>query len=427
MKIFKRTILGNRAAWQSFAILFIGLVLLISTAISVFGMYLLYGRHPISASLLADEAIRSVIVARSLPISELPKVIRVLNQRGLLVRMTPQPNQQSQIIELTDPKTLRSYIYSHSYDFRISIQLANGQWLNIHGHRLRSFWISFGALISGIALFFSLMFVCIWAIKRLAWPWDEFLKAARRFGMDVEAPPLALSGPREMQVVTKAFNEMQERIRRLMNDRTQMLAAISHDLRTPITRLQLRAEYLNNTDQYDKTIADLNEMEHMISSILAFARDYASKEAKERFDLNALLEALCHDMQDVGQPVGYKPYDDKLAYYGRISALKRAINNLVENAIKYGQRADVALKIADDDNVQIIIEDNGPGIPENQMENVFSPFFRLDISRSLKQSGTGLGMAVARDIIRAHGGDIKLYNRHPKGLRVLVTLPIRTE
>lgn len=425
MKLFKGSILGSKAARQSFLILFVGLILLISASLSVFGMYLIYGRHPISISKLADKAIRTVSIARSIPIAELPPSIRLLSQPGLRVSMTEQPTKKSQIMPLSQPKDLRKYIYAHPYHFMISVQLANGQWLNIHGHRPRSFWISLGTLISGIVLLLAVLLVCLWSIKRLAWPWDAFVKATRRFGMDMEAPPLALSGPREMQVVIESFNEMQSRIRRLMHDRTQMLAAISHDLRTPITRLQLRAEYIEGTDQYDKTIADLNEMESMISSILAFAREQTSKEAMEKFDLTALLETMCHDMEDVGQPVNYRSAAvERIIYFGRIMAIKRALSNLIDNAVKYGKLANVSIKQTET-TIQVVVEDEGPGIPEHQMENVFSPFYRLDASRSLAQSGTGLGMAVARDIIRAHGGEIKLYNLAPCGLRVVASLPLR--
>lgn len=425
-KIFRGTIFASRAARRSFFILFFGFILLISASLSIFGMYLLYGRNPLTPATLADNTIKAVLVARSIPINQLPKVVRVLSQRGTFVHMSTRPGPQYQILQLTDPKTLREYIYKHSYSYRISIQLANGQWLNIHGFRFRSFWISLGALISGIVLLLALLMVCIWAVKRLAWPWDTFTKAARRFGVDMDAPPLAVSGPREMQVVIKAFNEMQARIRRLMHDRTQMLAAISHDLRTPITRLQLRAESIEDKDLYEKTVGDLTDMEKMISSILSFARDSISKEPMEWFDLEALLDVLCNDMQDVGQPVNFDSMTNgRVSYFGRSNALKRAFSNLIENAIKYGKQANVSFKYANKELLQLLIEDEGPGIPEHQMEEVFSPFYRLDAARSSKKGGAGLGMATARDIIRAHGGDVTLYNKHPHGLRVVVTLPVR--
>lgn len=426
MPWFQSTIFSNRAERQSFFILFLGFILLCAAALSMFGMYLLYGRHPISEQRLINDTIKAVVIARSLPVSQLSK-IRILNTRGIYVSMSTQPNPKAQILELPTPQAITRYVRAHPYNYRITLQLANGQWFNIHGFRPHSFWISLGALIVGIVLLFVLFFLCIWPLKRIAWPWDAMTKAVRRFGVDLDAPPLAESGPRELQVVIRAFNEMQSRIRRLLRDRTQMLAAISHDLRTPITRLQLRAEYLEGTEQYEKTVADLNEMEKMIASILSFAREQNSTEAMELFDISALLEALCHDMEDVGQPVTFEnKTGGRLPFFGRTMGLKRAFSNLIENAVKYGARAHVLLKMNDpNQEIQVIIEDEGPGIPEDQMENVFAPFYRIDRSRSLKQSGAGLGMAVARDIVRAHGGDIKLYNDPQRGLRVVVSLPLR--
>jgi len=266
--------------------------------------------------------------------------------------------------------------------------------------------------------------MCAWAVKRLATPLGLFVNATKRFGVDVDAPPLALQGPPELQEVIVAFNEMQARVKRLLNDRTQMLAAISHDLRTPITRLQLRAEYLEDTNQYDKAIADLNEMENMISSVLSFARDHTQEEAMQRFDLNALLETLCNDMEDLGHDAVYHSDGSRAPYFGRISASRRAFTNLVENAIKYGEKVDVILKKVGDDILEVKISDSGPGIPESQMEKVFSPFYRVDAARSLQKAGAGLGLAVARDVIRAQGGDIQLSNREPRGLMVQVSLPL---
>ena len=147
-------------------------------------------------------------------------------------------------------------------------------------------------------------------------------------------------------------------------------------------------------------------------------------ENMERFDLNALLESLCDEMVDVGHAVHYESDIQRWPYFGRIGALKRAFSNLIENAIKYGSEAEVMLKRVDN-GVQIKIIDQGPGIPEDQFEKVFAPFYRVDQSRSPKTSGTGLGLAVARDIVRAHGGDITLFNRELKGLIVLVMLPLQ--
>ena len=418
-----RGLFQSRLSRQTFWILLIGVLFIGMAGMSVFSTYMLYGRYKVSEAKLSNDVTKAVMLAKALPVSDLPDIVPVLRAPGLLVTMTLLPPQGSQLLQLTDEKTLWSYVHEHYGDVRFSTQLANGQWLNIHARRVEHTWFVAGLIASSVVLVFALAYLCIWAVRRLAVPVNDFIRAANRFGVDVQAPPLAPVGPPEMRKAIKAFNEMQNRIRRLVHDRTQMLAAISHDLRTPITRLQLRAEYLKGTPQYEKAVADLDEMERMISSILSFARDHVSAETMERFDLNALLDSLCDEMIDVGHSVEYHG-GERQPYFGRISALKRVFSNLIENAVKYGDQAEVTLRNTGD-SLQVKIVDQGPGIPEDQFEKVFAPFYRVDQSRSLKKSGTGLGMAVARDIVRAHGGDIALFNRDPKGLIVLVTLPLQ--
>jgi signal transduction histidine kinase len=218
-----------------------------------------------------------------------------------------------------------------------------------------------------------------------------------------------------------AFNQMQERIRRFVEDRTQMVAAIAHDLGTPITRLRLRAEYVEDEEQRQKVLGDLEEMEQMIASTLAFAREDGVNEPRETFDLNSLLESICDDFADAGQAVEFRA-DGRLAYDFRLVALRRAFTNLIENAVKYGSSAQVLVEERPD-AIVVRIDDDGPGIPEEAMEQVFEPFRRLDESRSRETGGTGLGLAVARSIVRSHGGDVILRNRAEGGLRSEVILP----
>ena len=412
----------SRLARQSFWVLLVGVLLIGAASLTIFSIYFLYGRTRINEVRLANELIRVVTIAKALPVDTLPKTVRSLSERGLHVSMSRQPPVHYQIIQLTEPKFLRQYVYQHHGDIKVSMELASGRWLNIRAHQVQHEWLFMGLLISSVVLLFMLIILCFWSIKRLAIPVDALTSAAQRFGVDMQAPPLALTGPPEVQEVMQAFNEMQARIRRLVHDRTQMLAAISHDLRTPITRLQLRAEYLQGTPQYEKAVADLQEMEQMIASILSFARDYVRSEAMERFDLNALLESLCNDRMDMGHAVRYHSTFSRMPYFGRIGALKRAFSNLIENAVKYGEKTDVSLQ-RQEEKLQIKIVDEGPGIPEEQLEKVFEPFYRVDPARSPEKSGTGLGLAVARDIIRTHGGEITLFNREPNGLIVLVSLP----
>jgi signal transduction histidine kinase len=214
---------------------------------------------------------------------------------------------------------------------------------------------------------------------------------------------------------------MQGRVARFVQDRTQMLAAISHDLKTPITRLRLRAEFIEDDEQRDKMLADLDEMEAMIASTLAFARDDATSEPRLRLDLAAMVQGMVEDMEDLGADCAYSG-PQTLVIQARPAALKRALSNLLDNALKYGRTARLSVSELGGE-VLLVVDDDGPGIPEADFERVFAPFVRLEASRSRDTGGSGLGLAVARAAIRAHGGDITLANRPEGGLRVTVSLP----
>jgi signal transduction histidine kinase len=232
---------------------------------------------------------------------------------------------------------------------------------------------------------------------------------------------LATQGPVDIQKTIRAFNRMRTRLERFVQDRTHMLAAISHDLRTPITALRGRAELIDEAETRDKILATLDEMQRMTEATLAFVRAEATQEDTRLIDLAALVESLCDDLSDTGQNVTFSG-PGKTPYRCRSVSLKRAFSNLIENAVTYGQQARVALT-AERDALHITIDDDGPGIAAPDMERVFEPFVRLETSRSRDTGGVGLGMAIARSIVRWHGGDITLENRQEGGLRVLVRLP----
>jgi signal transduction histidine kinase len=205
-----------------------------------------------------------------------------------------------------------------------------------------------------------------------------------------------------------------------------MLAAISHDLRGPITRLKLRIEQIDvDPTAQAKMLADLDEMAQMVESSLAFARDEATDERSQAFDLAALLETLCDDAVDSGRDAEFD-WEGRLVYHGRPLAMKRLFANLVENALRYG--GGVTIRASNEPVlIRVLVEDEGPGIPEGQTENVFKPFFRLEGSRNKRTGGIGLGLATARSIARAHGGDIVLKNRPGGGLCATVTLPRQSQ
>jgi signal transduction histidine kinase len=305
---------------------------------------------------------------------------------------------------------------------RIAVKLNDGSWLNALTPFERSdgFWRPRFLLPLALALVL-VMAAALMAVARATRPFGSFAAAAERLGVDVGAPPMEETGPREVRRAAQAFNIMQGRIKRFVQDRTQMLAAISHDLKTPITRLRLRAEFVDDDEQRAKMLADLDDMEAMICATLAFARDDTASEHRVKLDLATLVQGMVEDWDDLGAKTSYDG-PDHLVTQARPNALKRALGNLVDNAIKYGGGAHVALA-ASESELRITIDDTGPGIPDGDFERVFAPFVRLEASRSRDTGGTGLGLAVARAAIRAHGGDILLANRPEGGLRVTVVLP----
>lgn len=303
-----------------------------------------------------------------------------------------------------------------------SIPLAGGGWLNAAAPlaveeafwtlpNLQPFFLA-GMLLAAVAVF---------AAWRAVRPLDRFAHAAERLGRDMDAPPMDAGGPSEVRRATAAFNRMQQRIRAFVTDRTRMLAAVTHDLRTPITRMRLRAELMDDDETRAKMIADLDEMEAMINATLSFARDEASSEPVQPLDLAALLQSVCDDAADAG---GEASYDGPARYVieGRSLALKRAFANLVGNAVKFGTRAHVTLADTPD-GPMITVDDDGPGLPEAERDAVFRPFYRTEKSRSRDTGGVGLGLSVVRAVVTAHGGEVTLENRPDGGLRAAVKLP----
>ncbi|WP_417684810.1 ATP-binding protein [Roseibium sp.] len=307
-------------------------------------------------------------------------------------------------------------------ELTMSIRLADGKWLNLATdyrpppRSLIPLMTQMGMTIIAIVVIVGL------AVRRLAKPLRNLAAAADRLGRGEDLPPLSVEGPREVRAVTTAFNDMQARLTRFVNDRTRMLAAISHDLRTPITSLRLRAEFIDDDENRNKIIETLDEMAQMTEATLAFARDEATREAAVPTDLTSLVESIAADQQDLGHTVSVTD-GDRIVLTCRSMSLKRALRNLIENGIRYGEAVDVRLR-QDGGEAQILISDRGPGIPEDRLSDVFEPFVRLEESRSEETGGIGLGLAITRSIIHAHGGTIELKNGADEGLTVEVRLPL---
>jgi signal transduction histidine kinase len=311
-------------------------------------------------------------------------------------------------------------------DYVLAIDLPDGSWVGFT--TLKRIWglgtLAREGLIALFVLASSLAVASI-ASRRLARPMKRFSRAAERFGTDVRAPPMKRVGPVEFRAAVDAFNDMQASIQRFVTDRTEMLAAISHDLRAPLTRMRLRGEFIDDAEQQRKLFRDVDEMQAMVNSALSFFRDDSEHEAPTRFDISELVNTVLDDFRDAKRRVSFDSPPNQV-YFGRPLALRRAISNLVDNAIKYGNSAAVSLRVMEN-HIQLRIDDQGKGIPEELHETVFRPFFRIEPSRNRHTGGVGLGLSAARSIVRGHGGEIALANRSPNGLRVTLSLPLHIE
>lgn len=295
-------------------------------------------------------------------------------------------------------------------------------------------WVTFDTLLSpqgaaiparvALTLLILLVTVVVLSLIAVRWvtgPLSSLATAADKLGADINRPPLPETGPVEVRRAARAFNNMQQRLSAYIAERTRILAAMSHDLKTPITRLLLRTELLDDEKLRVKFVKDLNDMESMVTQTLDFMRDANTGEAVQLVDVMALLESLQTDYQDTGNEVGI---EGRIVHpwRGRPQGLRRCLTNLLDNAIRYGVRASISLQDGPD-RIVIRVRDEGPGIPEQQLAQAFEPFFRGESSRNRDTGGTGLGLGIARNIARAHGGELILRNRSEGGIEAVLTLP----
>jgi signal transduction histidine kinase len=307
--------------------------------------------------------------------------------------------------------------------FNLDVQRADGRWvtLKVEDSGLFSNWR--WRIVAGFGLsMLALTPVAYLFARWLAAPITGFARAAERLGRNPDAPPLELKGPAEVAMAAAAFNQMQDRIRRYVQDRTAMIGAVAHDLRTPLTRLRFRIEQAPD-DLRAKMAQDLDEMEAMIAGALAFVRDASQPAVRKRLELRSLVETVAQEMAETGLDVTLKP-GPPLIIEGDVIGLRRAIANLVENAAKYGHRARISVTEADGQAV-IQVDDDGPGIAMEHLDRVFEPFVRMEPSRNRTTGGAGLGLAVVRTVARGHGGDAVLENRPEGGLTAKLLMPLQ--
>ncbi|MGH8427492.1 MAG: ATP-binding protein [Gammaproteobacteria bacterium] len=309
-----------------------------------------------------------------------------------------------------------------SKGFVIVVGLHDGSWLSITSNFPPpppkwpiSLFVKLAILLV-VALLLSFL-----AVTWLTRPLAMLAGAARALGRDIRRPPLAESGPTEVRRAAAAFNLMQQRLLGFLDSRLRMLTAISHDLKTPVTRLRLRAEMLEDSALRDSINHDLDEMDGMLTATLAYMRGESERERAQPLDVNALLASMESDAQALDQKVTVEG-NAAAPYTARPQALRRCLDNLVQNALRYGGSAEISVEDGKDALV-IRVADHGPGLTESELEHVFEPFYRGESSRNRATGGTGLGLAIAREVAAAHGGTLTLANRLPSGLTATLTLP----
>lgn len=347
-----------------------------------------------------------------------PENLRVLNNEVLLYDLPPRWGQHSLMMEPLSPPILV-----------VQLELAPDTWLYVatllgvpdifSGYR----WLSEERLLVGLLVLLSVLALSLLGITSVTRPLARLSRAANQLGDDLDMPPLKENGPKEVAATAAAFNRMQRRIREQIEERERLFSAISHDLKTPLTRMRLRAEMLDNDYQRERFCASLDELDSLVKGALASVKGLDLHEEPTPVVLESLLEELAEELSLQGAQVTIEKTRQPIApLIAKPLALKRCLANLLENAVFYGKQADVQL-LEQGAVVTLCIRDHGPGIPEGQLGRVFSPFVRLEPSRSRYTGGSGLGLGIARHIARAHGGDITLANHADKGLLVTLTLP----
>lgn len=313
--------------------------------------------------------------------------------------------------------------YSPSVILQSQVQLTNGQWVVMLILDIYPFpeWI---AETLKPLLLFSIIFILfsIIIVLGITSPLNELAKKADKLGIGEKIDEIKLRGPMDVQNVIVAFNNMLKRITNVNDHRARALAAISHDIRTPLTSMRLQAEFIEEKDIQEDIFKKIDEMEQICEATITFALQDSWAEKTRVFDIVSLTDSLCSDLAEQGLNV-YFELSNKIKFSGRPIALKRAITNLIKNGVEYGNSAHVSI-VNKQDVIEIHILDNGSGIPTDKMEDLFAPFERLESSRNRDSGGLGLGMAIARSVVRSHGGEIELVNIEGRGLDAVIVLPL---
>jgi signal transduction histidine kinase len=307
------------------------------------------------------------------------------------------------------------------YALQVSTRLEDGSWARFDFEEPRRLprWPRRVLMYMGVTMLVMAVLSFL-AVRWITRPLHRLAAAAEALGRDIDQPPLAERGPQEVRRAAHAFNAMQERLSRYIRTRTGILAAMSHDLKTPITRLRLRAELLEHADTREKFVRDLAEMERMVHTTLDYMRGLDDREPLQPIDIPALLAAMQADAEETGHRVQVLG-GAAAPFLGKPLGLRRCLQNLLDNALRYANDAEI--EVQDQPRCLILsVRDRGPGIPEAELERVFEPFYRLEGSRNPSTGGSGLGLSIARNLAQSMGGEVTLRNRAGGGLEATVTL-----
>lgn len=305
--------------------------------------------------------------------------------------------------------------------FGYSTEIHPGLWLNAIFAKPELIESPYRYYLSLVVAAVVLSLLAVLVARRVGRPLQRLTESAERIGRGESALLVPEEGADDIRGTAAAFNQMQSRLRLFVEDRTRMIADISHDLRTPVTLLRLQTEFVADAETREKMVATLDEMQALMEATLAFSREESNTEPARVVDMDALVESVCDDLFSICREVTFTD-GDRIPWRCSPDSLRRALRNVIENAVRYGERARVHLE-SSENTLRILVDDDGPGIAEADFERVFSPFVRLEHSRNRDTGGVGLGLAIARGIMRSHGGDLFLANRPGGGLRATLLLP----
>ncbi|CDZ77998.1 Osmolarity sensor protein EnvZ [Legionella massiliensis] len=410
------------SARKTYALLITGNLLLLVACIVLTQYFLFAALKPVVPPKTVHSIIKLVHRLQSQPPSKWPGLLQKQTIPWSKMTLSASPLYPDNALLNLKAPIVFDLIKQHK-QVELSVFIKQNSWLNFsllppqHDHTSLNAALTTALL----GLLFALFLINYWAVKNLNQPIQTLSQSLIYSESQENWLPMPVTGSVDQKMLLTQINTLQARMSKLLQNRTQVVTAISHDLRTPLTRLKLRMEYLSDNPHFAKMMNDINDMEMMIRETLDYFKD-AHDEKMQRFDLVAMLQSLCEDAADLNLDVKFNSNAEKLIYSGSVNLLKRAFSNLINNALFYGNQALVTIEKTKE-QIEISIEDNGAGLRESELEQVFTPFYRGESSRSRETGGTGLGLTIAREIIQLHQGKISLTNRVQGGLKAQVSFP----